>query len=189
MSDPIALIQDMLSSFATPPTNPASAAPTTATSGSSTTQAPSATTDYTLSPSLSNILSQGTSTGLTGNTLATYNVQALMAQSQSSLLSSLPSDTSGEAAFFNQLSLYQQYLTSARAGVSGTTQGSSSATPNTLDTLLSELNTANTNTATLSPAAQAILQGSTQAAPDQGLAGTDPFLAQTVGISQSVLGQ
>jgi hypothetical protein len=166
MSDPIALIQDMLSSFATPPTSTAStpsAAP--ATSPSSGTSSGS-TPDYTLSASLANILSQGTSTGLTGNALATYNVQALMAQSQSSLLSSLPSDTSGEAAFFNQLSLYQQYLTSARAGVSGTTQGSSSATPNTLDTLLSEFNTANTNTASLSPAAQAILQGATQVAPN-----------------------
>lgn len=188
MSDPIALIQDILSGFATPATNTASTASTATSSGSSATSSTS-TPDYTLSASLSSILSQGSSTGLTGNSLATYNVQALMAQSQSSLLSALPTDTSGEAAFFNQLSLYQQYLASAKAGASTSAQSPSGTGTNTLDTLLSELNTANTNSATLSPAAQAILQGASQVATDQGLAGTDSILAQVVADSQSILSQ
>jgi hypothetical protein len=191
MSDPIALIQDILSGFATPPTNTASTGSTT--TGSGTSAASNATPDYTLSASLSSILSQGTSTGLTGNALATYNVQALMAQSQSSLLSALPSDTSGETAFFNQLSLYQQYLATANASTAGATSVASTASA-AADPLASILSVANTNADAASASSptdmvQSLLSSLNTASPDPGLSGTDAILAQVVADSQSILNQ
>lgn len=139
MSDPISLVKSILSSFDTDSTSTSSAG--SAAPSSASTAASSATPDYALSASLETILKQGTSTGLKGSALATYNVQALMAQSQSSLLSALPADTSGEAAFFNQLSLYQQYLTSVRTG----TTAQSATSTDTLDTLLSVTKTISTD--------------------------------------------
>jgi hypothetical protein len=139
MSDPIALIQDILSSFATPSTNATSTASTETSDpdSGSTTAATSSSPDYTLSDSLSSILSKGTSTGLTGNALATYNGQALKAQSQSSVLSALPSDTTGQSDLFNQISLYQQYVTTARADASKAAQSTSTSSNGTLDSVLS----------------------------------------------------
>jgi len=186
MSDPIALIQGILSDGNTVPTNvpaatsPASASPAPASSTS--------TPDYTLSPSLSSLISQGSTLGLTGNSLATYNVQSLVSQNQSSLLSTLPADTSGEAAFFNQISLYQQYLTTARANTANAAQASSAATPDPLASVLSDAQ-AMANPAASSTSGSAAASGASASTTNPGLAGVDAALAQTVGYAQALLDQ
>jgi hypothetical protein len=138
MSDPIALIQSILSDGNTTATDPTTAASPSNSSPTPAQASSTSTPDYTLSPSLSSLLSQGTASGLTGNSLATYNVQSLLTQDQSSLLSTLPADTSGEAAFFNQLSMYQQYLTTARANTANAAQAGSAATPDPLASILAD---------------------------------------------------
>ena len=186
VSDPIALIQSIVSDG-----NTAAAGPTTGTSPSNSSTTPAAasstsTPDYTLSPSLSNLISQGSSLGLTGNSLATYNVQSLLSQNQSSLISTLPADTSGEAAFFNQLSLYQQYLTTARANTANAAQANSAATPDPLASVLSDAH-AVANPAASPTSGSATASGASTSATNPGLAGIDASLAQTVGYAQALL--
>ncbi|HXP89798.1 MAG TPA: hypothetical protein VN931_02600 [Fibrobacteria bacterium] len=179
MSDPIALIQSIVSDGSTTATDPSTS---TALSSSSPTPASTTSTpDYTLSPSLSSLISQGSSLGLTGNSLATYNVQSLLSQNQSSLLSTLPTDNSGEAAFFNQLSLYQQYLTTARANTAGAAQAAATATPDPLASVLSDAHSNNQ--------ASTSAGGTANSATNTGLAGIDASLAQTVGYAQTLLDQ
>jgi|GEM_PF-1807519 len=180
MSDPIALIQSIVSDSSTASGNATSGA-SSSDSGQTPTNSAS-TPDYTLSPSLSNLISQGSSLGLTGSSLANYNVQSLVSQNQSSLLSALPADTSGEAAFFNQLSLYQQYLTTARANTAGAAQAAVAANPDPLASVLSDshalANQGSTSTG-----------GTSTPASSTGLAAVDATLAQTVGYAQSSLDQ
>lgn len=188
MSDPIALIQSILSDGSTAQTNTASTASSSATDSTPTNS--TSTPDYTLSPSLSNLISQGSSLGLTGASLASYNVQSLVSQNQSSLLSALPADTSGEAAFFNQLSLYQQYVTTARANTASAAQAAAAATPDPLASVLSDAQSIANQSASNTTAPGAISAGGTSSgSTNSGLAAVDANLAQTVAYAQSLLDQ
>jgi len=188
-TDPIKLVNDIYSNSGLKKP-PAPASPASGSTGATATPATATNSpDYSLSPALSAMMTQASNLNLQGSSKADFNLSALSAQNQSSIVSSMPGSGSAEANLLGQVSLYQQYATLARgsAGSNSSTSGNATGS-NTVDNILADSQTHGTNSPTLSSQAQAMIKEGTKAAADQALAGTDKNLAQIVGISKAIQG-
>lgn len=183
--DPIKLVKDIYSkSGITKPaaksTSPDATASTTDVRGAGSSP------DYSISPTLSALMTQSKDMNLQGASKANFNQAALSALNQSSLISSLPGSGSAEANLLGQASLYKQYATLTNGAES--TKAQSAAKSSGIDNILTDSQAQGTQSPTLSNQAKAMIQEGTKAAADKGLAATDTALAQIVGISKAIQG-
>lgn len=190
-ADPIQVVNDIYSKAGlAKPANKATGTGSKADPGK--TPAASSSPDFSISPTLSALMTQAKNMNLQGSSKADFNQSALSALNQSSIVSSMPGSGSAEANLLGQVSLYNQYATMARAssGTSGSDGSKSGADSGSkaIDNILADSQSHGTNSPTLSSQAQAMIKEGTKAAADKGLAGTDKTLAQIVGISKAIQG-